>query len=170
VAKDIEFYEGVAGFWQEIGVNTQVHVLENSVNRDMGISGCGQHAEEALKCHELPPPPPYSASSHAHSTATSNETLDYARQAILRQSCFAARSKICDPSPGGLEEKIDLAKSTPLGDLRRQRLEEVATLVRDEYYFIPHFQVVATYGLAADLEWEPRYDPRTRVNVMRFTQ
>jgi peptide/nickel transport system substrate-binding protein len=170
VAKDIEFYEGVANFWREIGVNTKIHVLENAVNRDMGISGCGQHAEEALRCHELSPPPPYSASSHAHSTATSNETLDYARQAILRQSCFAARSKICDPSPGGLEEKINVAKSTPLGDLRRQRLEEIATLIRDEYYFIPHFQVVVVYGLAPNLEWEPRYDPRTRVNVMRFTQ
>jgi hypothetical protein len=49
-------------------------------------------------------------------------------------------------------------------------LEEIATLIRDEYYFIPHFQVVVVYGLAPNLEWEPRYDPRTRVNVMRFTQ
>jgi ABC-type transport system substrate-binding protein len=98
VAKDIEFCKGVANFWQEIGVNTLVHVLENAVNRNMGIFGCGQHAEEALRCHELPPP--YSASSRAYSMATSNETLDYARQAILPQSCFAVRSKICDPSPG----------------------------------------------------------------------
>jgi hypothetical protein len=101
--------------------------------------------------------------------ATFNETLDYARQAILPQSCFAVRSKICDPSPGGLEDKIDLAKSTALGDLRRQRLEEVATIVRDDGYFIPHFQVILVYSLASNLEWEPRYDPRTRLNVMLFT-
>jgi hypothetical protein len=32
------------------------------------------------------------------------------------------------------------------------------------------FQVVTVYGLSEDLDWTPRYDPRTRINAMSFSQ
>ncbi len=30
--------------------------------------------------------------------------------------------------------------------------------------------IVLINGLADDLEWTPRYDPRTRINTMRFSR
>jgi ABC-type transport system substrate-binding protein len=77
---------------------------------------------------------------------------------------------VCDPSPGGLEEKIRDANATPLGLERTRKMEEIATIVHNEYYFYPFFQNVSVYGLAENLEWTARYDPRVRVNTMSFSQ
>ena len=101
------------------------------------------------------------------STATSNEILDYIRQARLRSSCYATRSKICDQE---LERLIEVADPIPLGPERTAALEAIGNRVHDEYYYIPHFQVVVVYGMAENLEWTPRYDPRLRVNAMWYTQ
>ena len=75
-------------------------------------------------CHDAPPQAEHYASSHAIETATSNETLDFARQAWARNGCFRRGSRICDGSPGGLQDRIEAAMATPLGDLRRELIEE----------------------------------------------
>jgi ABC-type transport system substrate-binding protein len=80
-------------------------------------------------------------------------------------SCFDVNSRVCDPE---LQKKIELAAATPLGDLRRQRMEELAQIAHDEYYFVPFFHIQTVYGAAKNLEWKSRYDPRIRVNTMRF--
>ncbi|HZA21758.1 MAG TPA: ABC transporter substrate-binding protein [Dehalococcoidia bacterium] len=166
VQKDVEFYEGVIGYWREIGVNVSLNIIENSVNSQLNQTGCGR-TEDPIRCHEFGPPPQYNASPHTIFTATSNEILDYSRQARLRSSCFATRSKICDHE---LERLMEEADPIPLGPERTAALEAIATRVHDEYYYIPHYQVTVVYGLAENLEWTPRYDPRVRVNAMRFTQ
>lgn len=166
VQKDVEFYEGVVGYWREIGVNATLNVIENSVNSQLNQTGCGR-TEDPINCHDFGPPPQYNASPQTMSTATSDEILDYIRQARLRSSCFATRSKICDQE---LEQMIEKADPIPLGPERTAALEAIANRVHDEYYYIPHFQVTVVYGLADNLEWTPRYDPRLRVNAMRFTQ
>ena len=60
--------------------------------------------------------------------------------------------------------------ATPLGDLRQERMEEIADQVHNDFHFHPFFQVVSVYGMAENLQWTPRYDPRIRVNTMKFTK
>ena len=122
--------------------------------------------EDPIRCHEFGPPPRSNQSPHTMSTATSNEILDYIRQARLRSSCFATRSKICDQE---IERLIVEADPIPIGPERTAVLTKIADIVHDEYYYFPAFQVVVVYGMAGNLDWEPRYDPRLRVNAMRFT-
>jgi peptide/nickel transport system substrate-binding protein len=165
VQKDVEFYEGVVGYWREIGVNAELKVIEGSINSDFNQTGCGR-TEDPIRCHEFGPPPRSNASPHTMSTATSNEILDYIRQARLRSSCFATRSKICDQE---IDRLIVEADPIPIGPERTAVLTKIADIVHDEYYYFPAFQVVVVYGMAGNLDWEPRYDPRLRVNAMRFT-
>ena len=47
-------------------------------------------------------------------------------------------------------------------------MEELAQIAHDEYYFVPFFHIQTVYGAAKNLVWEPCYDPRIRVNTMRF--
>lgn len=166
VYRDVELWEAVVGYWTEIGVNASVQVLDNSTATSVRRSGCGSYEpERAARCWEQPPPPPTNASSHYFETASSNETLDYARQLTNRMTCFNVNSRVCDPE---FEEKINIAKSTPLGPERERILTEMAQTAHDEYWFIPFFHIQAVYGMAEDLEWTPRYDPRIRINTMRF--
>ncbi len=65
---------------------------------------------------------------------------------------------------------IEEVRPIPIGDERTALLTQIADIVHNEYYYIPAFQVVVVYGMAENLEWEPRYDPRLRVNAMRYTQ
>ena len=154
--------------WSEIGVNASLQILEPSKAREARRSGCGQYkGDEALNCSDQEPPPPMHASSHYYETATSNESLDMQRQLLLRNSCFNVNSRVCNNVPG-FQDMIEEAIATPLGDQRTARMENLATIIHDEYWFLPMFQVVTVYGLADDLEWTPRYDPRTRANTMSF--
>jgi peptide/nickel transport system substrate-binding protein len=164
--RDVEFYEGVITYWREIGVTTELRIIDPAINSQINVTGCGQ-LEDPLLCHESPPPPEFNASPHASSVLSSTETLDYIRQAQIRSSCFATRSKICDPA---LDELIEKARPLPPGPERTAALQSIADRVHDEYYFIPHYQIVVVYGLAENLEWEPRYDPRVRINAMRFSE
>ncbi|HLF05429.1 MAG TPA: ABC transporter substrate-binding protein, partial [Dehalococcoidia bacterium] len=170
VYRDSELLEAVVGYWREVGVTGKLIPQETAANTAVRRSGCGQFNADPsyadkLDCGARNPPGPFNASTHYYATGTSNEALDYSRQGLLRLGCFDVNSRVCDPE---LQKKIDLAKGTPLGDLRRQRLEEVAQIAHDEYYFIPFFHVQAVYGAAKNLDWKPRYDPRIRVNTMRF--
>jgi peptide/nickel transport system substrate-binding protein len=170
VYRDIELHEAVISSWREIGVNAKLVAMETAQHTAVRRSGCGQFSTEPgyadkLDCGARNPPGPFNASTHYYSTPTSNETLDFSRQGFLRMSCFDFNSRVCVPE---VQKKIEAANSTPLGDLRRQRLEELAQIARDEYYFIPFFHVQTVYGAAKNLDWKPRYDPRIRVNTMRF--
>ena len=89
------------------------------------------------------------------------------RQLLLRNSCGNVNSRVCDLVPG-FQDGIEQAIQTPLGPDRTARMEALADIIHNEFYFIPMFQVVTVYGLSADLDWAPRYDPRTRINAMTF--
>jgi ABC-type transport system substrate-binding protein len=166
VYRDVELWEAVVNYWREVGVNARVQVLEQAQATAVRRCGCGQYEPAvAIKYHEQPPAPPTNASSHYYETASSNETLDYSRQLANRMTCFSVNSRVCGPE---LEEKINMAKATPLGPERERLLEELAQRAHDEYWFIPFFHIQAVYGLAEDLVWTPRYDPRVRINTMYF--
>lgn len=168
VFRDVELWESVIRMWNEVGVNGKLQILEPGLARDTRRSGCGG-TEDPDRCEEFGPPPPTGASSHYYETATSNESLDLQRQLLLRNSCGNVNSRVCNQIPG-FQEGLQDAIATEQGPDRTAKLESLAQTIRDEFWFIPMFQVVTVYGLAEDLEWTPRYDPRTRVNTMRFTR
>ncbi len=163
---DVELMEAIVGQWRELGVNASLQVMEGSRHQEVRRSGCGRF-ENPRNCANESPPPPFGASSHFYVSPTSNESLDMQRQLLLRNSCGNVNSRICDLVPG-FEDNLQDAIQTPLGPDRTRKMEELTTIIHDEFWFIPLFEVVTAYGLAEDLEWTPRYDPRTRVNTMRF--
>jgi peptide/nickel transport system substrate-binding protein len=169
VFRDVELWEAVIGYWSELGVNARLQILEPARAGEVRDAGCGNFGEDALRCAEFDPPGPIFASTHYYETATSNETLDLQRHLLQRTSCFDEGSRVCNNVPGW-EEMIRDAIVTPLGPERTRKLEELGQIIHDEYWFLPMFQVVTAYGLSEDLEWTPRYDPRTRVNTMTFSQ
>lgn len=164
---DVELMEAVVGQWKEVGVNASMQVLDSARHTEVRRSGCGKYPDNPRDCANQPPPLPFGASSHYYVSPTSNESLDMQRQLLLRNSCGNVNSRVCDLVPG-FEDKIQDAIQTPLGPERTRKMEELATTIHDEYWFIPMFEVVTAYGLSNDLEWTPRYDPRTRVNTMSF--
>ena len=177
VPKDVEYAESVITFWSDVGFNVELLVVESSIHAGTGRSNCGhgrtrEDFEAAAgstlheKCLTLGPGMPNFSSMHITAPATSTESLDFSRQAILRNSCFSRSSGVCYDE---FEERVEVANATPSGDLRRQRMEELANMVHNNYHFVPNFLVVQIYGLAADLEWEPHYAPRIRANIMDLT-
>jgi peptide/nickel transport system substrate-binding protein len=170
--RDLEFQEAVVNYWKEVGVNAELAIVERNKHRDITSSGCGRLADEpgyreALDCSSRTPPAPLLDNAHTTVTATSNEMLDHQVQAERRMGCFGASSRVCFPD---LQEKIEAAKAAPEGPDRARLMEEIADIAHDEFMFIPFIQVQLVYGLAANLEWEPLYAPRVRVNTMRFTE
>ncbi len=185
VYRGLEMFESVVAAWrEELGVNAHVVVLEPNRAREARRSGCGKFVvthddgtrdnSAALACAEQEPPLPFGSSTHYYETATSNEALDMQRQLYLRNSCFNVNSRVCNLVPGidgmTFEDSINDAVATPLGPERVRKMEGLAQIIHDEYWFLPFFVSVQVYGLAPNLEWEPRYDPRIRLNTMRFTQ
>ncbi|MDE2778125.1 MAG: ABC transporter substrate-binding protein [Chloroflexota bacterium] len=177
VPKDVEYAEAVVTFWRDVGVNAELLVVESSIHAGTGRSNCGHGrtredfdnapgADLHEKCLALGPGMPNFASMHITAPATSTESLDFSRQAVLRNSCYSRSSGVCFQD---FEDKLEIANATPSGELRRERMEELADQVHFNYHFVPNFLVVQIYGLSADLEWEPHYAPRIRANIMDFT-
>ena len=177
VPNDVEYAEAVVTFWREVGINANLQVVESSIHAGTGRSNCGhgrtrEDFENAAgadlheKCRNLGPGQPNFASMHITAPATSTESLDFSRQAILRNSCYSRSSGVCYDD---LEQMISEANATPTGDERRQRMEAIADRVHNDFHFVPNFLVVQIYGLSADLEWEPHYAPRIRANTMNFS-
>ena len=170
--RDVEFQEAVVNYWQEAGITADLKIVERTRHKEITSSGCGRFAKEASyigvwDCAQRDPPGPNFASSNATTTATSNEMLDTEVQANRRVGCVHTSSFACYPE---IWEKFMIAKATPPGDLRQGRMEVIADFIHDEFIFVPLVEVQLVYGMAANLEWEPLYAPRLRVNTMRFTQ
>jgi ABC-type transport system substrate-binding protein len=151
-------------------VTTEFFALELSKYTDIRSSGCGKFTnvagyKEALDCAARTPPGPHSASSHVYTTATSNEILDMSTQGNRRLGCFNVNSRVCYAD---LQKKIDIASAAPVGPERTRLLTEVSDIAYDEVYFIPFFHNQMVYGMAKNLDWEPLYSPRLRVNTMKF--
>ena len=175
VYRGLEMFESVVAGWRELGVNAEMVVLEPSRALAVRRSGCGalDGPELQLDCVNQDPPG-VGASTHYYETATSNEMLDMQRQLLLRNSCHNVNSRVCNLVPGldGMtyQDSIADAIGTPLGPDRQRKMEALAQMIHDEYWFLPFFVSVQVYALATNLEWEPRYDPRIRLNTMRFTE
>ena len=176
VYRSLALLESVATMWEDVGVNAEVVVLDPASASDYRRSGCGQIVgqENQLRCAQMSPPSPVEASTHYYETVTSNETLDMQRQLLLRTSCHGANSRVCNLVPGvdgmTFQESIADAAGTPMGRERTRKMEELTQIIHDEHWFLPFFVTAQVYGLAENLDWEPRYDTRLRLNTMAWSQ
>ena len=178
IPKDVEVGEAYVTSWNAVGINATLNVVESSVYSNIHRSTCGhQRTREEIanaagadlheKCVTLGPGPPRHASLSIAAGPTSTESLDYSRQAVLRNSCYSRSSGVCYQD---LQDMIEEASATPTGDLRTQRMETIADYVHDNFHFVHGFQVVSVYALSDGLEWTPHYAPRVRANTMYFSK
>jgi hypothetical protein len=98
----------------------------------------------------------------------SNETLDFGRQLSYYMSCASIRSLVCDPSPGGIQEKIGPALAAS-GEDRQRRMQALADIFHDEVLMITLFDLPVIYAVDPKLNWKPRLDPAVRVSAMWFS-
>jgi peptide/nickel transport system substrate-binding protein len=165
--KDNELVEAIAGYWNEVGIRTNLQALEASVNNDLGRSGCGRYSDNPPDCINQPPPPPAGVSPHIIISTPSLETLDFGKIALQTLSCSNIRSYVCEPDR--LEPLIAQAEAAT-GDERKMLMEQIATILHDDALLIGVFEAFVVYGVDPNLGWEPRYDRRVRLNMMSFKQ
>ena len=184
IPKQVELYESIHGFLTEVGINAEITVLEPSVRNELRNCAIGKAISEVQVDRGLDPQTAKPTledmqaaldkggancpTGHILSAGGfSNETLDFGRQATRYLNC-AARSFVCDPSPGGLQGKLVPALSAS-GDERQRLLEELADRVHDDVLLLPMFDLPVFYAVDPKLEWEPRFDRRIRISTMWFS-
>ena len=155
-----------------MGINAELQIVERTRHKEITSSGCGRFKDAdnyvgVWDCAQRDPPGPNFNTSNMSTTNTSNEMLDTEVQANRRVGCLHTSSFACYPE---IWEKFLVAKTTPPGDLRQERMAEIADFIHDEHIFMPFVEVQLVYGLAANLNWEPLYAPRLRVNTMSYNQ
>ena len=170
--RDPEFQEAVLNYLKEVGINAELQIVERTRHKEITSSGCGRFKDAdnyvgVWDCAQRDPPGPNFNTSNMSTTNTSNEMLDTEVQANRRVGCLHTSSFACYPE---IWEKFLVAKTTPPGDLRQERMAEIADFIHDEHIFMPFVEVQLVYGLAANLNWEPLYAPRLRVNTMSYNQ
>ena len=184
IPKQVELYESIHGFLTEVGINAEITVLEPSVRNELRNCAIGKAISEVLVAQGLDPDTSKPTLAHMQAALDkggancptghvlsaggfSNETLDFGRQATRYLNC-AARSFVCDPSPGGLQGKLLPALSAS-GDERQRLLEELADRVHDDVLLLPMFDLPVFYAVDPNLQWEPRFDRRIRISTMWFS-
>jgi peptide/nickel transport system substrate-binding protein len=94
-----------------------------------------------------------------------NEIMDVSASAASYYTCDGAASVYCDPA---LDEA--LAKALPLtGEERAAALANVTKMYYDAYASVPLLHMPLNYGLAENLQWEPRLDAFMLLKEMAFT-
>ena len=184
IPKNVEVYEAMQGYLSDVGMNVDILVAEPSVRRAMNRCFMGKAVQEIMEADgrdpqvEQPTTADFEAAiakggadcprTEINAGQPSNETLDFGRQVNNYMSCSYISSSICDPSPGGIQEKIGPALAAS-GEERRRLMEELADIMHDEVLYLPLFDLVIFFGLDEKLNWEARLDPVVRVSTMWFS-
>jgi ABC-type transport system substrate-binding protein len=145
--KGIEVAEAVVGYWQEVGINADLVILESAKWTDFHRTGPGKYGDDALNAANMGPPPPTHSSPQilASSTMGSPDTRELGRNFSFYLNCFSDRAKVCEPDR--IQPMVEAALAAA-GEERRQRLEEIAQLVYDEVLVIPLFDTITVWGMA----------------------
>jgi peptide/nickel transport system substrate-binding protein len=168
--KSVEVAEASTNAWREAGINAKLVILENSKWNDFHRTGPGKYGKDALDAANRPPPAPANSSPQilASSTMGSPDTRELGRNFNFYLSCYTDRAKVCEPNR--LQPMIEAALAAT-GEDRRQKLEAIGQIVYDEVLVIPLFDTITVWGMANDLEWQPRLvDESIRVNTMKWTK
>jgi ABC-type transport system substrate-binding protein len=189
IPKNVEVLEAFESYLEEVGFNVDLRILETQVWRDRRECRAGRAVADLLQergrkvdateatLEEMQAAMAAAKARGSASCATaeliddapSNETLDFGRQTVAYMSCTRGRSAFCDPSPGGVQEKIAPALAAE-GAERQRLLEELADNFHDQALWLSPFDLPVIYAVNPKLVWEPRLDRRVRVNAMYFSE
>jgi len=187
IPKQVEIYEAIQAYAQESGINIEINVVEPAVRNAINQCLAGKAVSEVLAARGKDPSdtsnatleeyqaavdsdgPTSCTTGHLIENEPSNETLDFGRQVGRYLNCAFAASGVCDPSPGGIQEKLAPALSAA-GAERQAKLAELADILHDQVLFLPMFDLPVVYAIDPALNWRPRFDGRTRVQTMWFSE
>jgi peptide/nickel transport system substrate-binding protein len=184
IPKQVEVYEAIQGYLEEVGMNLEINIVEPSVRRAMTGCGIGLALNEVLQAtgrdpeNDTPTPADMRAAIAKGSAncpapdlvenEPSNETLDFGRQVNYYMNCLFPRSLVCDPEPGGIQEKIEPALAAS-GEERQRLMSILADKMHDDALFIFGFDLPVFFAVDPKLNWQPRPDPVIRVSTMWFS-
>jgi peptide/nickel transport system substrate-binding protein len=95
-----------------------------------------------------------------------NEIMDVSSTAQAYYSCGGGSSTYCNPA---LDEA--LAAAIPLtGEERDRALQDVTRMYYEDYASVPIIHMPLNYGLAANLQWQPRLDAFMLLKEMTLTE
>jgi hypothetical protein len=184
IPKNVEVYEAMQAYMEDVGMNVEIELVEASVRRDRTGCGIGKAVAEVIQASGRDPnvvKPTHEDFQAAVAKGgsncpygdlienePSNETLDFGRQANFYMSCVFPRSLVCDPSLGGIEDQIAEALAAS-GQERQDKLEALADRMHDDVLFIPGFDLPVIYAVDPKLNWDTRFDGRVRASTMWFS-
>jgi peptide/nickel transport system substrate-binding protein len=185
IPKQVEIYEAVQSYLQDVGMNVDIQIVEASIRSSRTACGIGKAVSEVLEASgrdpasDMPTREDFQAGIDKGGSSCeygdlienepSNETLDFGRQANFYMSCVFPRSLVCDPSPGGYQDMIAEALGAS-GQDRQDKLAALADELHDQVLFIPFFDLPVIYAVDAKLNWDTRFDGRVRVSTMWFSE
>ena len=145
-----ELAEYVASQLREIGLNAKSEVIEPAL----------YNPEYSKNLKDVPETRGW-ITTNPHG----NEIMDVSASAASYYTCDGAASVYCDPA---LDE--GLTQALPLtGEERETALGNVTKMYYDAYASVPLLYMPLNYGLAANLQWEPRLDAFMLLKEMTLT-
>ena len=171
--RNVEVAEAQAQMWRDVGATVSVVNQETAKWLDVARTGCGRAIEEFGDldnplddfCLSYDPGPPLFSSPNTYQLNPSLETLDFAR-ALGRMNCLNASAKFCDPV--NVQPLIEPARQASIPDGRQELMEELVDIAYDQAIIYTYFNAEVFYGVSEDLNWEPRFDRRIRINQWTF--
>jgi peptide/nickel transport system substrate-binding protein len=183
IPKQVEVYETIHAYLQEVGMNVEINVVEASVRNELRECAIGKAVNEVLEAQGKDPEVAEPTlqdmqaalakggsncpTAHMLESPLSNEILDFSLTVNRYLNCVRPQSFVCDPSPGGLQEKIAPALAAS-GEERVRLMQFFGDKVHDEVLILGLFEPPVIYAVNPKLNWKPRFDRRVRVNTMRF--
>jgi peptide/nickel transport system substrate-binding protein len=154
-----EVMEAIASYWTELGLNVNLEFLESGVHRTIRNCGIGNVDGDVTR------EPSECDHSDIYDTGVDLASFDYSRLFYGWLSCTAPTSRVCEPNMEQLGQRAIAAT----GEERRQLLEQMANITREDVLFLSLFDGVIFIGQAEQLEWEARgFDRIVRVNMMNW--
>ena len=151
VFPEVESAEAVVNFWNEVGFNANLVVMESSKWSDYNSTGAGRYPKEDWhRLSELPPPEPALVSPDIIWGGVPNDSLDYGRNIGRYMSCIGTLSHSCDPER--FQPMVEAALAAG-GEERGRLLAEVLEVNREEVYIIPTFPRLFAVGFHQDLDF-----------------
>ena len=189
IPKQVEVLEAIQGYLSDVGINVDVNITDVQPFLDSRNCRAGQAVADLLEergrdvdtseatLEEMQAAMAAAEAKGGSSCAThqlienepSNETLDFGRQALFYLNCTKIQSPNCDPSEGGIQTKLAPALAAS-GAERERLLTELADYVHDQVLWLSPFDLPVIYAVNPNLQWEPRFDRRVRINSMTFSE
>jgi ABC-type transport system substrate-binding protein len=175
IPKQPEVYEAMQAYLQQVGMNVEINVLEPSLRSALRECAIGKAVNEVLEAQGKDPTTDdptledmQAAVDKGGSNCATADLLDFGLTVNRYLNCIRPQSLACDPTPGGLQEKIGPALAAS-GEERLRLMQEFGDRVHDEVLIYGMFEPPVIYAVDPKLNFTPRFDRRVRVNAMWFS-